>query len=210
MSLSIFLSFLLFAVLVTVAPGPDFAVVLKNCVTGGRGPGLAASVGVVTSLAVHGGFAVLGISVLLVRIEPLFEAIRWAGVVYLVYLGLQALRSARRGRYPERDTMDDGSRNVRVLRGFGQGFLSNITNPKAFAFYLSVLPQFVTAGDGATSTLLLFAFTHAAVCVVWFALVVAFVHRLRAWLRRRAVRRAVDGVTGVALLGFGARLAADG
>ncbi|HZE37440.1 MAG TPA: LysE family translocator [Stackebrandtia sp.] len=206
MTISMYLSFLLFAAIVVVAPGPDFAVVLKNCVVGGRGPGMATSLGVLASLAVHASCAVLGVSVVLVRIEPLFQAIRWAGVAYLVYLGVRALRSARRGRYAEVSAADG---TARVLRGFGQGFLSNITNPKAFAFYLSVLPQFVSASDSHTSTLLLLAFTHAAVAVVWFMLVPLFTHRLRAWLKRRPVRRAVDAATGVALIGFGAKLATE-
>ncbi|ADD44485.1 LysE family translocator [Stackebrandtia nassauensis] len=212
MTTAMFLSFLVFAFLLALSPGPDTAVVLKNSLTGGRRLGFGASVGITLGNVVHGTSAVFGVGLLLVQWRPVFEAIRWAGIAYLVYLGVQALRSAWRGGYLDGEAAGDGRARRRgaVARAGVQGFLSNITNPKAFAFYLSVLPQFMAGGDGSVGTLLGLAYTHAAVTLLWLLVLVAGLHLVRDWLRRRVVRRAMDAVTGTALLGFGVKLAADG
>lgn len=205
------MSFLVFAFLLALAPGPDTAVVLKNSLGGGRRPGFAASLGITLGNMVHGTSAVFGVGLLLVQSRPVFEVIRWAGICYLVYLGWQALRAAWRGDHLGAPEGAGGTvRRGAVLRAGAQGFLSNLTNPKAFAFYLSVLPQFIAGTDGSVATLLGLAYTHAAMTLLWLVVVVVCLHAVRRWLRRRMVRRWLNGVTGVALLGFGARLAVDG
>jgi threonine/homoserine/homoserine lactone efflux protein len=195
-------TFVVFAVLLVIAPGPDMAVVLKNALLGGRRRGWLAALGVVSSSAVQGTAAALGLGVLIVRSQWLFQTIRWAGVAYLGYLGIGALVSACRGRYAEQ-------RGGAAFRGWRQGFLSNITNPKVLVFYLSVLPQFIQPGHSSLPYTLGLAYTHAAIGLVWLALLVAAFHRMRDWIRRRPVRRALDALTGTALLGFGARLATE-
>ncbi|PVZ10191.1 threonine/homoserine/homoserine lactone efflux protein [Actinomycetospora cinnamomea] len=201
-------AFAAFALLLVIAPGPDFAVVVKNALVGGRRYGRWTSVGVTASNAVQGTAAALGVGALIVASQPLFEAVRWAGVVYLCWLGVQALRSAWRGpaAVPEdgEPVGDVASRWVR----WRQGFLSNITNPKVLVFYLSVLPQFLQPGSSVVHGLAL-AYTHAAMSLAWLFLLVATLHTLRAWLARRRVRRSLDTLTGVALFGFAGRLATD-
>ncbi|MET7965220.1 LysE family translocator [Micromonospora sp. NPDC005305] len=81
-------------------PGPDFAVVTRNTLAAGRRHGRWSAIGVTASNAVQGVTAAAGLGALIVRSQPLFEAIRWAGVAYLAYLGVQAWRSAWRGDYP--------------------------------------------------------------------------------------------------------------
>ena len=97
MSSSKYAEFLAFAVVLIVIPGPDFAVVTKNTLVGGRRRGRWTALGVSSSNLVQGSAAACGLSALIIRVQPLFEAIKWAGVAYLAYLGVQALRSARRG-----------------------------------------------------------------------------------------------------------------
>ena len=200
-------SFLALAVVLVLVPGPDVAVVTRNTLAGGRARGAWTAVGVTTSAAVQGAAAAAGLGVVVVRFQPLLEAIRWAGTAYLVFLGLQALRSAVSGRYVALDA--EGARQpAQRLAGWRQGFLSNIANPKVLVFYLAVLPQFLGTGAG-VPVLLLFALTHAALSLLYLLLLVAGMHRARRVLGRRPVRRALDAVTGLALLGFGARLATE-
>jgi threonine/homoserine/homoserine lactone efflux protein len=197
-------SFVLFAAVLVLVPGPDTAVVIRNTLVGGRRRGSWSAFGIAASNAVQGTAAAAGLAAVVVRVEPLFQTIRWLGIAYLAYLGLQSLRSAVRGEYADLagGTPDSGA----ALRGFRQGFLSNITNPKVLAFYLAVLPQFL-GREAAVPVLVAFALTHAVIGVAWSLVLVSGLHRARGVLVRRPVRRALDALTACALLGFGAKLA---
>jgi threonine/homoserine/homoserine lactone efflux protein len=199
-----YLQFLAFAVIVVLIPGPDFAVVTSNTIRGGRRRGWWAAAGVTSSNAVQGTAAAVGLGAVIVHSEPVFEAIRWCGVAYLVYLGARALLSARRGRYAEPDSPTAGAGPA--FSGWRQGFLSNITNPKVLTFYLAVLPQFLSprASFGAAAA---YALSHAALSLLYLTLLVTAMARARRVLARRRVRRALDAATGTAMLGFGARMA---
>ncbi len=201
-------SFLAFAVVLVLVPGPDFAVVTKNALAGGRRRGAWTGAGVACSNAVQGTAAAAGLGAVIVRVQPLFEAIKWAGVAYLLYLGVQALRAALRGQYPPLEDGADLRRAGVAFGGWRQGFLSNITNPKVLVFYLAVLPQFLGGGAG-VPVLIMFALSHAALSMAYLLILTVSLHRLRGFLIRRPVRRSLDAVTGSVLLGFGARLAAE-
>ncbi|MBO2452710.1 LysE family translocator [Actinomadura barringtoniae] len=188
------LAFVGLAVLIVIAPGPDFAVVMKNCLMYGRKAGLATSLGVMTSLLVQGLAAAFGVAALVVKSAPAFNALKVVGACYLAYLGVQALRAARKG-----ERVQGPSRGG---RGFRQGFLSNITNPKVLALYFSLLPQFA---DSLPQVLFLAA-THALIGLAWLLVVVLVLGRLRRVFERSRVRRGIEGVTGVGLLGLGVEL----
>jgi threonine/homoserine/homoserine lactone efflux protein len=199
--------FLAFASVLVLIPGPDFAVVTKNTLAAGRRRGRWAAVGVASSNVVQGTAAASGLSALIVGAQPAFQAIKWAGVAYLAFLGAQAIRSAIRGRYLSLDEGEPPSAGA-AFGGWRQGFLSNITNPKVLIFYLAVLPQFL-APHAPIGWLLAFAWSHALLSLAYLLALTAGLHRARQLLARRKVRRTMDGVTGTVLLGFSARLAAE-
>ena len=203
MSWSKYAEFLAFAVVLVLIPGPDYAVVTKYTLVGGRRRGRWTALGVSSSNLVQGTAAAFGLSALIVRIEPLFEAVKWAGVCYLAYLGAQAIRSAVRGNYPPPGEASDTARG---LAGWRQGFISNITNPKVLVFYLAVLPQFLTPG-GDMGWLLVLAWSHAVLSLSYLLVLVTGLNGARRLLMRRQVRRGLDATTGAVLLGFSARLA---
>ena len=207
MSWSKYGEFLAFAVVLVLIPGPDFAVVTKNTLVGGYRRGRWTALGVSSSNLVQGTAAAFGLSALIIKVQPLFEAIKWAGVAYLAYLGAQAIRSARRGEYAPLDG-DDPSRAAQNVAGWRQGFLSNITNPKVLVFYLAVLPQFLTPGAG-LGWLLVLAWSHAAMSLAYLLMLITGLHSARRVLMRRKVRRGLDATTGAVLLGFGAKLATE-
>ncbi len=206
MTSSSYWSFLAFATVLVLVPGPDFAVVMKNSLAGGRRRGGWTAVGVATSNAVQGAAAAVGLGAIVLRSQPLFELIRWAGVAYLAYLGVQALATAYRGAAPELG--EGGADRSDMTRGFRQGFLSNITNPKVLVFYIAVLPQFLAPGAGVAQVFGL-AVTHALLSLGWLLVVVVAFDRARHWFVRRRVRRLLDAATGTVLLGFSARLATE-
>jgi arginine exporter protein ArgO len=132
-----YVTFLVFATLLILVPGPDFAVVVRNTLAGGRARGLWCALGVATSNAVQGTAAAAGLGAVVLRVEPLSQAIRWAGITYLVFRAVQALRWAVRGEYLQPDAGGQPSRAA-AWTGWRQGFLST-TNPKVLVFYLAVL-----------------------------------------------------------------------
>jgi RhtB (resistance to homoserine/threonine) family protein len=207
MTWSTYLGFTAMMTLLAMVPGPDSMIVLKNALTGGARGGGWACAGITVANFLQATAAALGLGAIITRYEPVFVTVKWLGAAYLCYLGVQALRFAWRGDY---SGLDDVRRaRASRFRRFREGFLSNITNPKIIVLYLSVLPQFLTPGVTGPGDALLLAYTVAGVGVLWQVLLLLFVHRVRGWLTRRRVRRAMDGVTGTALVGFGAALVLD-
>ncbi len=198
-------TFLAVAVVLVLTPGADFAVIVRNTVSGGRPAGTATTIGVSAAAALQGLLVSFGLARVVVRIHPLFLAIKWAGIAYLAYLAVAALLSAVRGRYP---AAEEGRRPRSRLTGFGQGFLCNATNPKILVFYLALLPQFV--GPAAPWwAWLVHAWTLPLLGTCWCLLVVVGVDRARNVLGRRNIRRGLDALTGTVLLGFCAKLATE-
>ncbi|MQA08182.1 MAG: LysE family translocator [Pseudonocardiaceae bacterium] len=197
-------AYLAFALVVVVLPGQDFALTVRNSLGGGFRSGVLTSAGIATSNVVQGSAAALGLGAVIAHSQVAFNAIRWAGVAYLCWLGLQALRSAVKGNYA---TLTHPGEHGHQVASFRQGFLSNITNPKVLTLYLSVLPQFL--GHASVVGALTLAYTHVVLGLAWSLTLVLFLHQLRLWLQRRPIRRALDALTGCALLAFGAKLAAE-
>ncbi|GHF80698.1 RhtB (resistance to homoserine/threonine) family protein [Amycolatopsis bartoniae] len=200
-------TYLVFVVLVVLAPGPDTMVTLKNALGGGTRGGLLAVCGIAVGNLLQGTLVALGLGALIVRSEPVFLTLRWAGAAYLCFLGIQALRSARRGDY---SGLDAAGARVSGFRRWREGFLSNVTNPKVLALYLSVLPQFLDPERTTTWDALVLAYTVVVLGAVYLVALMAVVHRVREWLQKRRVRRSLDTLTGGALIGFGIALAAEG
>lgn len=206
-SVSQYLSFVAFAALVALAPGPDTFLTLRNTVVGGRGRGTWTAIGICLAGTVQGLLAAAGLGAVIAHAEPVFEAIRWAGVAYLVYLGSVAIRAAlRRGEGWQVEGLRPRAR--RPWRELRSGFLSNITNPKVLMFNLAVLPQFVGAHASAL-TFAVYAMTLVALGAVVLLGVVLAADRAKGALQRSRVRRGVDGGTGVVMLGFAGALATE-
>jgi threonine/homoserine/homoserine lactone efflux protein len=201
------IGFLGVAVLVIVTPGPDTALTIRNTLLGGRAGGIATAFGVVGGQAVWALATSLGVVALLVASEPAFEAVRLAGAAYLVYLGLQTLLAAWRG----------SGHAVELGRSAGlappvaarQGLVSNLGNPKMAAFFTSLLPQFVPAGEASFVPLILLGLTFCSMTLVWLTAYALVVARAGSYLRRTGIRRALEAATGTVLVALGLRLAAE-
>ena len=192
------IGFVLVAAVVICTPGPDTALTLRNTLLGGRGNGLRTAQGVAVGQALWTLAASAGVAALVAASQPVFAALRVVGAVYLVWLGLQSLRAAWRGRSD--DAAPRGS-----SAGFRQGLLSNLANPKMAVFFTSLLPQFGT-GFG---ELLLLGFFFAAMTLVWLSAAALAIARTSRVLVRGRVRRALDAFSGLALAALGIRLAAE-
>src|SRR5262249_44460319 len=136
--------FLAVAVVVVVTPGVDTALVTRNALLYGRAAAVATAVGVNVGIAFWTVAASIGLAAVVAASAEAFTAVKLAGAVYLVYLGVQAIRASRRsGReHAEPTTREPITRRI----AFRQGLVSNLLNPKIAVFFTSLLPQFV--GDG--------------------------------------------------------------
>ena len=205
-----FAAFLGVSLVVIVSPGPDTALTIRNTLVGGRGGGIATAFGVVTGLATWTVASSAGLAALLVASQPLFLAVRLAGAAYLVFLGVQALRSAlfTKSDLPELATARNAARLRRKV-AYRQGLFSNLSNPKIVVFFLSLLPQFIDRGQASFMRLLLLGLIFCSITVSWLTLYAVVVARVGDFLRRDRVRRAVEATTGLALVGLGLKLATD-
>ena len=204
--MSSYFTFLVFAILIALAPGPDTFVTLRVTVAGGRHRGLWTVSGIVAANVVLGVLAATGLGAVITNAHTLFLVLRVVGVVYLAWLGLQAVLAGIRGVGEGWQAGTD--RRIPPHAALRQGFISTFTNPKALAFYLAVLPPFVSA-HASFAELMAYALTLAVLGAAYLVGLTLVADRAMGFIRRAGVRRAIDGTVGAIMLGFAAALALD-
>ncbi|AEF53228.1 LysE family translocator [Marinomonas posidonica] len=200
------LPFLLAISVLTMSPGVDTILVMRNTALGGWRLGFLSSLGICLGLFAHATVSALGLSVILLGSAGLFTAFKLLGAAYLVYLGVQALRSAAKPVGLSFNTASDVHR-VTAWSSFRQGILSNVLNPKPIVFYMAFLPQFIDPSHSALVQSLFMASLHFMIAMVWQMFLALMIHRARVWLARPKVAQVMDSLTGVLLVGFGVKLA---
>jgi len=201
------LLFVAAAGLLTITPGLDTAIVLRTATFGGPRDGTTASIGICLGLLVWGTTAAFGLTALLSASELAFSIVKWAGAIYLVYLGGKLLIKPRSAAAFADTTPSDvrGRKN-----SFARGFLSNILNPKVGVFYVTFLPQFIPHGVNVAGFSLVLAGIHVVMTLMWLSLLIMLTLPLGRFLSRPRVIRSLDRLTGCVFVGFGLKLAAAG
>lgn len=200
-----FIGFLAAAMLITVSPGPDNLMVLSFGISRGRAQGVAFGLGCGLGCLSHTLLAALGVSALIAASPTAFLALKICGGLYLIWLGIQALRSRGGVNLASAKGADDPLRKL-----FAKGLFANAINPKVVLFFLSFLPQFVLADRGdvgwqAAQLGLIFTFQAALL----FGLLGYFSGAVGQWLNRHA--RAglwLDRIAGTIFIALGLRLIA--
>ncbi|MCP2169561.1 LysE family translocator [Goodfellowiella coeruleoviolacea] len=213
MSGAALLGYALAAFLLTVKPGLDTMLVLRNVVTSGPRVGMASGVGITLGCVVWGAASVAGLTALLAASRLAYDVVRFAGAGYLLWLGGSALwRSWRDRGGPAPDSGPvAGPAPVTPLVALRTGLVTNLLNPAVGVFYLSLLPQFLPAdGGGAAGWSALLVAIHVGLGLVWQLVLVWAAGRATAVLRRPRVKRWLDRITATALIGFGVRVAVEG
>lgn len=200
MSMHVWLAFASFALLVSLLPGPAVIAVVSTALRGGFRASLAATAGVLIGDAVFVAAAAVGLGAL-VASHGVFVAIRWLGIAYLAYLGVRALLDRGRAFAP------DAARAER--RAFRFGLSTQLANPKVILFFGALLPQFVDPARPVAQQFVLLGATFILSDALVFAAYGALAHRARTLLRTPRAARVTARITGVAMLGAAARLAAE-
>ncbi|MBV9466988.1 MAG: LysE family translocator [Solirubrobacterales bacterium] len=197
------------AAIVIVVPGPDTAVVTKNVLVHGRRAALGTSLGVGAGLSVWTLAAAVGVASLLRASAVAFTVLKLVGALYLIWLGLQALRAARHVGVPTHPSGPADRPALGALGGFRQGFLSDLANPKIGVFFTSLLPQFVDPGRPILLPFLALGAVFVLITLAWLGAYCLIAARLADTLLRPRVRAALDRITGVILIAIGLRVATE-
>ena len=205
------LLFLVGSILVTIVPGPDMALVMRQVFVGGTALAQRTILGNLSGLAVHALALAAGLSALLVASAEAYTVVKLAGGAYLVLLGAQTLRAARRSDAGvAEDAAAAASRTVPSMRtAYLQGLVSTVLNPKPALLFLTYLPQFVDESRPVLPQIAFLAAVHILVGLVWMTAYAHLVQRAHRTLNRRDVRRWIEGATGVVLIALGVRVALE-
>jgi len=207
--LSTHLIFIGAVILLVITPGPDMAFMLARTIAQGRWAGALAALGINAGAYVHVLASVLGLTAILATSSAVFTLVKWVGAGYLIWIGIQALRSevaplvvhGVEGRKPS-------GRSI-----FWQGFVSDVLNPKVAIFFLAFLPQFVNPhSDGAsvTAQLLMLGFTCNVVALCVNLLLVQAAGYASASLRaNQRITQWLHRLMGIVFIGLGLRLATE-
>ncbi|HEU0225822.1 MAG TPA: LysE family translocator [Steroidobacteraceae bacterium] len=200
------LAFTFVAALMTMSPGPDTMLVVRNALRGGRRDGLLTVAGICSGLFVHALLSALGVSAVLMYSANAFAAMKVAGACYLVWLGIKSLRAAAQPA-PAAADGGAGTAPVAASQSFREGLLTNVLNPKVVVFYLALVPQFIGPGDAVMLRYLLLTAIHYVEGVLWLGGVALLVAGSRGMFLRPAWRRWTDAACGTILVALGLRLA---
>jgi threonine/homoserine/homoserine lactone efflux protein len=192
--------------LAVMSPGPDFVIVLRSVLTGGRRAGMACAAGIGSGALVWAVVTSVGVAGLLAASAVAFTIVKLLGAAYLVLLGVQALLAARRGGYEQTEEPQVEQARRSALVAYRQGLITNLFNPKVAVFFLALWPQFLPQDATVADTAVLAA-VACVVPVIWFSVLSNVVTALRRFLTASRVRRTTDAVMGTLLVGIGVRIA---
>jgi len=203
---TLLLAFIGVSLLLAVTPGPDMAVVTKNALAHGHRGVVLTTTGIAFALSIWVTGTAVGLSALLRTSGELLFVLKLVGAVYLAYLGVRTLLESR---HRPADLLANAPPPAPAHAIFRQGFLSAISNPKLGVFFVTFLPQFVASGQAVLPRLFELGLIFALIGWTWMVAYGLLITRVRDFITAPRVRQWMQRVTGVVLLGFGARLALE-
>ena len=199
---ALFIAFIAAATLLTITPGVDNAMVLRAAAVEGPRSAIFAALGISLGCLIWAAAVSVGLGALLHASELAYTILKWVGAGYLIWIGLKLLLKPRT-QLSETDTPAPQA-GIAAMRA---GFFTNITNPKIGVFYVTFLPQFIPHGANVAMYSFFLAIVHVVIGMIWFAAVIAATVPIGRMLRRPAVVRTLDRVTGGVFIAFGLKLA---
>ena len=198
------MTFMVAITLLTMTPGADTMIVMRNTLRGGAKDGLVSSLGICSGLFVHATLSAVGISAVLLYSATAFTVLKSIGALYLLWLGVSSIRSFWNAHKMEQA-------HVKHLpfsfwRSLREGFLSNVLNPKAVIFYMAFLPQFISHEHSALLQSLFLASLHFIIGTIWQAILVYTIVRANGFITKKSVRQSLDAISGIVMIGLGIRL----
>lgn len=198
-------AFLIAITILTLTPGLDTALVIRNTTRGGFSDGCVTSVGIGMGLFVHATLSAIGVSAILAQSAELFNIVKMIGATYLLYLGGTSLYSTLQGNAPLQINERQAS-SLNIKRSLREGFLSNVLNPKTAVFYLAFLPQFINPESSPLLQSLLMAGTHFLLAMIWQCGLAGALNKAKKLLNSARFMRYMEATTGIILIALGIKL----
>lgn len=202
-------TFVVSITVLTLTPGVDTLLVIRNTTRGGWKDGAVSSVGICSGLFIHAAVSAVGISLILLQTAWAFNALKLAGACYLIWLGWGSLRRAMQGESSSELGSHAQPQIFNAYRSFREGLLSNVLNPKTVIFYMAFLPQFIDPQQSAMAQSLFLALLHFVIAMVWQCTLATLVVRAKKLMSQPLLGRVFNGMTGALFMGLGLKLALD-
>ena len=202
-----FWTFFIAITLLTLFPGVDSLLVVRNASRGGWKDGIATSTGICSGLFVHALVSALGVSALLLQSAVAFNGLKLIGGGYLFWLGSCSLwKAVRREKSTTLEIQSTVAHKFQLSRSLCEGFVSNVFNPKTLLFYMAFLPQFIDPSRSPIVQSLFMAAVHFCIAMIYQGLLTLLVRRVSGWFKDSPLSRLLEGLAGIILVSFGLRI----
>ncbi|MEG0383742.1 MAG: LysE family transporter [Solibacillus sp.] len=205
------LAYMLMALMMSMLPGTDTVLIMKNTLSHGAKAGRFTILGMATGLTFWTIIAIFGLSVIIAQSLFLFNTIKYMGAAYLLYLGVRAFFAKSTLSLEAVHEDSQPSTDVRAhhhnTESYFQGAISNILNPKTILVYITFMPQFINLNENTNQQLIVLGIILTLIAVGWFMVLVYLIDHLKKWLNKPKFQTIFQKSTGVMLIGFGVKTA---
>ncbi len=206
------ISYVIVVTVLAMVPGADMMIIMKNTLALSRLAGRITLAGIIAGHFFWLVISVVGLAVIIASSPVLFNIIKYAGALYLIYIGVQSMRAGvlvPRQSLEHFDKLRAPVSRKSLNQSFRQGFIANLLNPKVLILYMTIIPQFV-AGSGETAfgynqQIVLLALILIGISIIWFLIVVELVHLLKRWMKSYVFQNWLSKGAGLVIILFGLR-----
>ncbi|WP_303849775.1 LysE family translocator [Seleniivibrio woodruffii] len=198
-------TYLITITILTMVPGADTMITLRNTLRGGLKDGLVSDIGISAGLFLHALLSAVGMSAILLYSSAAFTLLKTLGAVYLLWLGISNIRTYMQSKN-KKENIDAKASAFVSTRSIKEGFLSNALNPKIVIFYMAFLPQFVSKDGSVIFQSLFLAFIHASISFIWLGIISYTTVSASGFIIKPKVRENLELVSGFIMIILGFRL----
>lgn len=206
------ISYVIVVTVLAMVPGADMMIIMKNTLALSRSAGRITLAGIIAGHLFWLVISVVGLAVIIAGSPVLFNVIKYAGALYLIYIGVQSMRAGvlvPRQSLEHIDTLSAPVSRKSLQQSFRQGFVANLLNPKVLILYMTIIPQFVAGGSetafGYNQQIVLLALILIGISIIWFLLVVELVNLLKRWMKSYVFQNWLSKGAGLIIILFGLR-----
>lgn len=197
--------------LLAMMPGADSMIIMKNTLNYSNTAGRITILGIMLGHLFWIIISVAGLAVVIANSIIVFSILKYIGAAYLIYIGIKSITAQS---LVSVDDLKGGTGNEQGMKhSFLQGLVSNLFNPKVLLLYITIIPQFMSIGEGAAlgenQQLLLLAAILIGISTVWFMIVVELVNLMKKWLKSKKFQNVLSKGAGAVIILFGIRTALD-